>query len=112
MYRVKENFPTPVLVLVPAYTKTNGVTKKTLPDDGELIFCKFKSYGGTETNINGVYSIVDTASVETWYNPKIKSDCAIKLENGAIYEIINEPENVEMRNKIMKFKVRRVKGNG
>ena len=109
-YRPKDNFNVPMKLLVPTYTTVSGVPKKTFPTDGDLIFGSFKSYGGTERDVNGLYSIEDTANVETWYRPDIKSDYKIKLESGAVYDIINEPENIEMRNQFMKFKVRRVKG--
>ena len=60
--------------------------------------------------VNGVYSVIDTASVTTWYRPDITANCRILREDGAIYEIINEPENIEMQNTFLQFKVRRVKG--
>lgn len=102
----------PVKLLTPRYETVKGVRKKIFPDDGELLYCSFKSYGGTERDVNGVYSIEDTASVETWYRPDITSECAIMLaESGKVYEIIGEPENINMRNQYCKFKVRRVKGD-
>lgn len=104
-------FATPIKLLVPTHQTVKGVKKKVYPNDGELLFCSFKTYGGTERNINGVYSIEDTANVETWFRPDIKSDCRIILaDTGAVYEIINEPENIEMRNQYSKFKVKRIKG--
>lgn len=116
-YRPSDTFTTAIHLISPSYVTVKGVRKKTYPEDGELIFCSFKTYGGTEKNVNdeknvnGVYSIEDTANVETWYRPDIKSDCRIKvLDNGAVYEIINEPENINMRNQYCKFKVRRIKG--
>jgi hypothetical protein len=49
--------------------------------------------------------------VETWYRPDITSGCRIcPASTGNVYEIINEPENVDMRCQFLKFKVRRVKG--
>lgn len=102
---------TPVKLLIPEYKTVKGVKKKVYPEDGELIWCSFKTYGGTEREINEVYSIEDTANVETWFRPDIKSDCAIMLaESKAIYEILNEPENINLRNQYCKFKVRRIKG--
>lgn len=104
-------FYIPVLLLQPIYETVKGVRKKTYPETGELIYCSFKTFGGTESNVNGVYSIVDTANIETWYRPDIKSDCAIKLcDSGAVYEIMNEPENINMRNQYCKFKAKRIKG--
>lgn len=90
-----------------------GSKKKKYPDveDGDMFKGSFKSYGGTESTENGILSIIDTATIETWFRPDIKSDCMIVLpESGAKYEVIGEPENIEMRNQILKFKVRRVKG--
>nr|DAF77306.1 MAG TPA: putative head-tail adaptor [Caudoviricetes sp.] len=102
---------TPAKLLTPTYQTIKGVRKKVYPEDGELIWCSFKTYGGTEREINEVYSIEDTANVETWFRPDIKSDCRIMLaESGATYEILNEPENINLRNQYCKFKVRRIKG--
>lgn len=114
MYRPQNTFNVPLLLLTPTYTTVSGVRKKTFPDvsTGFLFFGSFKSYGGTERDVNGVYSIEDTATVETWFNPEIKSGCRIVLAGiqNAVYEIMGEPENVEMRNQFMTFKVSRVKG--
>ena len=61
--------------------------------------------------INDIYAIEDTAVIETWYRPDIRSDCRIMLaENGAVYDILNEPEDMEQRHKYCKFKVQRIKG--
>ena len=50
------------------------------------------------TAVNGVYSIIDTATIETYYTDKIKSDDRIRrLTDGAVFEIKGEPENIEMR---------------
>ena len=86
-----------------------GVDKNIYSDTGEVIFCKFKTYGGTESTSNGVLTVVDTANVETWYRPDIKSSSRIKL-GAKVYEVMGEPEDIEQRHQIMKFKVRSVKG--
>ena len=102
---------TPVKLLIPTETaKYNGVTRATYPTDGDVIFCNWKSYGGTETNVNGVYSIVDTAVITTWYRPDIKSNCRLLREDGAVYEIIAEPDNIEQQGTFIICKVQRVKG--
>ena len=103
----------PLKLLIPTYSKVQGVQKKTFPsvDDGILFFASFKTYGGTERDVNGLFAIIDTATVETWFRPEIKSDCRIAiLSTGAVYEIVNEPENINMRNQFLQFKVKRVKG--
>lgn len=106
-------FNSPFRLLVPFKSKVNGVVTKTYPEveNGELIFASFKTYGGTESETNGVYTVIDTADVQTWYHPDIKSDCIItNAETGEKYEIIGAPENINMRNQFLKFKVKRIKG--
>ena len=105
-------FTTPLKLLIPTYENVKGVTIKKYPniDESPLIFASFKTYGGTETNNNGIYSVIDTANIETWYRPDISSDCQIlNLINNGKYEVIGEPENINMRNQYLKFKVRRIK---
>lgn len=106
-------FSVPLVLLVPTYAEESGVPVKTFPtlEQGALFYGSFKSYGGTETNINGLYSVEDTAIIECWFRPDIKSDCRVALpESGAVYEVWGEPENIEKRNQFLKFKVRRYKG--
>ena len=103
------NLRTPAELLIPTYSKYNGVTKKTFSDKGEPIFINFKSKGGTEQVVNGVYSVINTAEIVTWYRPDIKSDCQIKIGSN-IYEIKGEPEDVELQHQIMILKVEKVSG--
>lgn len=102
---------TPLELQKPTTERVNGVLKKTYSAVDGVISANFATYGGTETTVNGVLSVEDTATVTTWYRPDITSDCRIKrLDTGAVYEIIGEPENVEARCMFLVFKVRRVKG--
>lgn len=106
-------FSTAMLLLIPTYTKTGGVERKVLPENenGLLFFGSFKTYGGTETTVDGLLSITDTAEIQTWFRPDIKSDCiVVLLSTGAKYQILNEPENINQRNQFLKFKVKRIKG--
>lgn len=108
-------YTVPMVLLVPKYRTVKGAPLKEYPGlkDGACFNGSFKTYGGTENSQNGVYSILDTANIETWFRPDIKGDCRIVLaQTGAAYEIIGEPENINMRNQYMKFKVQRVKGGG
>ena len=112
-WRPKLSDTIPLILLKPSYGTKHGVAVKTFPAvaQGDTIFGSFKTYGGTERVYDGAYSIEDTAVIETWYRPDIKSDCRIVVaQTGAQYEIINEPENISMRNQFTRFKVRRVKG--
>ena len=112
-YRPDLDNTIPLGLLIPTYATISGVPTKTYPPISQsvLFYGNFKTYGGTERDINGLYSIEDTAIVETWYRPDIKSDCRVcVLATGAAYEIWHEPENINMRNQFLRFKVKRVKG--
>lgn len=102
----------PLVLLIPTYTTSKGVRVKTFPKvaDGVLIYGSFRTFGGTEREVDGVYSIENTGTVETWYRPDIQGDCRIVLPTGDVYEILGEPENIEMRNQYLQFKVQQVKG--
>lgn len=109
-YRPTSVFNTPAKLLIPEVGKKNGVKYKNFIEDS-IFYISFKSYGGTEKVINDVVVIEDTASVECYYNPKIKSDCKIQLlDDSSTWEIISPPENIERRNLYLKFKVRRTAG--
>ena len=103
----------PLMLLIPRYETVYGVEKKVYPatQDGILIYGNFRTYGGTERDVNGLYSIENTAIIETWFRPDIKSNCRIAVAGtGAVYDILGEPENIAMRNQYLKFKVIEVKG--
>lgn len=112
-YRPQLPFTTAMIIYKPTFVNVQGVRTKTFPAgmQGFTINASFKTYGGTEMNVDGIYSIADTADVETWYRPDVTSDCIVQIAGtDAKYEILNEPENIEMRNQFLKFKVRRIKG--
>jgi SPP1 family predicted phage head-tail adaptor len=98
------------LFSAPTITTYNGVRTKTYSETGEKIFVNWKSRGGTETNVNGIISILDTAVVTTWYRPDITSGARLKLEDGRIYDIISEPEDIDLQHRFVQFKVQRAKG--
>lgn len=118
-YRPELNDVIPLILLTPNYVNKSGVETKTflsveeaIKNKDNLFFGTFKTYGGTERDTNGIYSIEDTANIKTWYRPDIKSECRIARANdGAIFEIINEPEDVNQRHQFLLFKVKRIKGN-
>jgi len=113
MKTYKPSFPysTAIELLIPTYATKKGVRVKEFPEEGIRLNCSFKTYGGTETTVNDIYSLEDTAQVETWYRPDIKADCRIKvISSGQIFEIMNTPENINMRCQFCKFKVRAVQG--
>ena len=102
---------TGVQLLKPSGTsKVNGVTRYIYPKTGDVIFVSWKTYGGTEQTVNGVVSIIDTADITTRYRPDITANCRLLREDGKLYEIVSEPENTDLNNKYLEFKVERVKG--
>lgn len=107
-YRPKEPFATPVDLYNPTTTTVKGVTVKTWAKV-DTIFCTIKSYLGTDSTSNDQLVVYDTAHVETWFRPDIKSNSQIRL-GAKIYEIIGEPEDIELRHQFMKFRVQAVKG--
>ena len=110
MYKPKRPFNVPAVLLVPEYKKINGVEKKKY-SEGIKFFCSVRSFGGTEKVVNDKYVIEDTAEVDTFFYPEIKSNCRVKLlDDGSEWEIINSPENIERRNQFLKFKLKRIKG--
>lgn len=108
-FRLDLPYDTPVELLNPTYKTVKGVTTKIYPEKGEIIFCKFKTYGGTESTVNGQLTVIDTANIETWYRPDITSASMIKL-GAKSYEVMGEPEDIEQRHQCLIFKVRGVKG--
>ena len=112
-YKPTTPYSTPLVLLIPTYSDSYGVQTKTFPaiKNGILFFGSFKTFGGTERDYDGVYSLENTAVIETWYRPDIKGNCRIAVvQTGEIYDILGEPENIEMRNQYLKFKVLQVKG--
>ena len=108
-YRPAEPFSTAVELLnVTGTEDIQGVDVDKYEAVG-IIMCSFKTFGGTESNINGVLTVADTANIETWYRPDITSASKIKL-GTKVYEVIGEPEDIEQRHQYLMFKVRGVKG--
>ena len=108
-YKPTTPFDIAVFLLVPTEKIIKGTVKKTFEAEKEPFFCSFKTFGGTETNVNGITVVENTAVIETWYDPRITSECAIRV-NDIDYEILGTPENINMRNQYLKFKIRAIKG--
>ena len=99
------------MILVPTTKNVNGKVAYGYPDTGDIINAAYTTFGGTESIVNGVYSVIDTGTVETWYRPDITSTTRLKREDGRIYDVEGDPENIEMRNQFLKIKVKCI-GNG
>jgi hypothetical protein len=56
-YKPSTPFNVPMFLFVPTYTTTKGSSKKNYPENGELIFGSFRTFGGTEKIVNNVLTI-------------------------------------------------------
>lgn len=112
-YKPAAPFTVAMKLLVPQTSQVYGAGTKTYsaPSTSELFYGSFRTFGGTENIQNGVYTIIDTAVIDTWYRPDIKADCQIYIcDNGQIYDIISDPEDIDFRHQYLQFKVRKVGG--
>lgn len=112
-YKANTPFTVAMKLLIPSTSKVKGVVTKTFPspDDAPLIMGSFRTFGGSEYTNNDLYVVYSTAIVDTWYRPDIKSNCRIYLcDTGETYEIVNEPENIDMRHQYLQFKVQKIGG--
>ena len=112
-YRPTMPFNVAMKLLVPTETVVRGVVKKvfTAPKDSSQFFGSIRTFGGSENFSNEVYTVIDTATIETWYDPNIKADCRIYIcETGDEYEIKGTPEDIQMRHQFMSIKVEKVGG--
>lgn len=113
-YRPKTPFVVAMKLLTPTYDYVAGVAKKgwSDPDDSPKFYGALRTFGGTETIRNDLYTLVDTAVIDTWYRPDIKADCRIYIcETEQEYDIISDPEDIDMRHQFLQFKVRKVGGH-
>lgn len=113
-FKPAEPFNVPAKLLIPTSTSVQGVKVKNYPTPEsveDVLYCSFKTYGGSESISNDVYTLIDTATINCWYDPRITADCRIYIcETGETYEIAGRPENVNMQHKYMQLKVRKSGG--
>lgn len=96
---------------VPTKQKVKGSLELTYPDNGILFYGNFRTFGGTESTADGLFTVFATAIVETWYRPEFNTSCRIKIcETGEIYRIISPPEDIEFRHQFSSFKIEKVGG--
>lgn len=112
-YKPSAPFTVAMKLLVPVETISYGAGKKTFsaPEESELFFGSFRTFGGTENIRDGMYTTIDTATVDTWYRPDITADCQIYIcDNEQIYDIVSDPEDIDFRHQYMQFKVQKTGG--
>lgn len=107
------------ILKVKTTTVTKGVPVKTYQDPTSktedpqpvTFFGSFRTFGGTESVVNGVLVTYDTATIDTWWRSDITAaDRIYMIQTGETYEIIATPENIGMRRQYMQLKVRRIGG--
>lgn len=102
---------TPCHILKCEYEDKLGKITKKYVEQNQDIFIAFSDFQGTETNSNDTIIIKETASICMPFIPDLKNgDCIKLLENGKVYEILNSPENWNMQNAFLLFKVERKQG--
>ena len=102
---------TPCKVLKCEYQNNKGQMKKTFTGSDKTFFIALSKFRGAEKIEDGIMSIMETASVCMHFNSEVKASDRIKLlEDNTEWEIINSPENWNMQNAFLLFKVLRVKG--
>ena len=112
-YKPTMPFNVPMKLLIPTETVVTGTTKKTFsdPESSELFFGSFRTFGGTENVQNGVYTLINTATIDTWYRPDIKANCRVYLcDTEQTYEIVADPEDINMMHQFLQFKVKKIGG--
>lgn len=106
-------FSVAMKILIPVEKKVKGTVVKEFPDekDAPIFYGSVKTFGGTESFENNIYTVYDTATVNTWYRPDITPDCMILMcDTNEKYEIITRPEDIERRHQFLQFRVRRIGG--
>lgn len=93
----------------PDFVTAKGSTKKKYRKIRDF-FCSYRTFGGTEVTTNGILSVENTAVIETWYSPEFTANCRVATPDGSMFEILGTPENINMRNQFIRFKIREIKG--
>lgn len=112
-YKPKAPFRVKMRVLIPTSEKVKGSVKKvfTDPEASPYFYGSFRTFGGTDTTVDDLLVVQDTGTIDTWYRPDIKSNCRIYIENtGETYEILGDPENINMANQYLRIRVRKIGG--
>lgn len=92
----------PVQVLV------NGRTTKEYQEVGSARG-KFKQKGSSEIDANGLFVVNTNTTYTTWYKASYEAKDVLTI-NGIDYEVVGEPENVEMRNRYSILSLAKISG--
>lgn len=110
-YKPQAPFTVPFQISTPTTTTVKGVPTKTYTESKTVYFGTFRTFGGTESVKDGLYSVINTATLETWFTPDLKANCRVHiLQTGEVYEVVGTPENIQLRNQYMKARLQAVEG--
>lgn len=101
-------FITPAVHKKATSETVNGRTRKTYTVAG-TVRGKFKQKGTAETTANGLTVINEKTTFITWFKADFEAKDILTI-NGADFEIIGTPENVEMRNRYSVITLERIDG--
>lgn len=100
-------------IVKPTIEKVKGVPTKKYPalEECEQFFGSFRTFGGTETTVNDLFTVEDTVTIDTWFRPDITADCEIYIEESKqYYEVLASPEDIEMRHQFLQIRARKIGG--
>lgn len=86
----------------------NGHDQKTYTAV-ETIKGKFKQKTTSELNANGLVIVEDKVTYTTWWSNNLEAHDVLTI-NNIDYEIVGQPENVEMRSRYAVLSLRLIKG--
>lgn len=102
---------TPARIHVAVERRVNGVMSREYEPVDHVTWVSAKSYGGKEKVVDGVYSVEDTMDFVAYFDPQLTSTARLELlGDGSMWEIVNTPENTDLRGSFVRFKGRRLHG--
>lgn len=101
-------FVTPAVLKKATEVIINGHNQKTYTVIG-TIKGKFKQKTTSELNANGLSIVEDKISFITWWTNNLEAQDVLTI-NNIDYEIVGQPENVEMRGRYAVLTLHRIKG--
>lgn len=101
-------FVTPAVHKKATSVTVDNHTVKTYTEVG-TVRGKFKQKGTAETNANGLTVINEKTTFITWYKADFKAADILTI-GGVDFEIVGNPENVEMRNRYAVLTLERISG--
>ena len=112
-YTPRSPFAVPFRIETATKTAVKGVAVKTYKDTGNVYFGAFKTFGGTESVTDGVYAVINTATLETWYTPELTASARVILaDTGEVFEVAGTPEDIDRRHQHMIAKLKGVEADG